>query len=420
MHRRVVVTGIGMVTPLGVGKESFAQALFRGDSGVGEIAAFDTSRFASHLGAEIREFSARDFISLKNLRRMDRLSQMAVASARMALEDAGISIKPANRDRIGAIMGTAFGPTDVKVHCLNILFTEGPGMINPILVPNSVMNAPAGHASIELGFRGVNTTVNHQAASGETAIVYAAMEIERGAADIVLAGGADILSEFFFETLVRFRAVSPIDGKKEGARPFDSRRNGPVAGEGCGIVCLELLEHAEQRGAAPYCEIAGWGMTSSPASPTDWPIDATGVILAVTRALKSAGLTPGDVDMVQAAANGGKNPDGIEADAYLRLFGSDKDVPVVSSIKGAMGESFSSGGIRAAALALSISKGMVPPTLGLNNPIAPLSFVTGRARNMDVLNGLVNSVSYGGTNVSIVMRKMADDEMVRIHKLGQK
>ena len=406
MHRRVVVTGIGMVTPLGVGKESFAQALFRGDSGIAEIAAFDTSRFASHLGAETGDFSARDFISLKNLRRMDRLSQMAVASARMALEDAGISVKPANRDRIGTVMGTAFGPTDVKIHCLSILFTEGPGMINPILVPNSVMNAPAGHASIELGFRGVNTTVNHQAASGETAVVYAAMEIERGTADIVLAGGADILSEFFFETLVRFRAVSPVDGKKEDARPFDTLRNGPVAGEGCGIVCLELLEHAERRGAVPYCEIAGWGMSSSSASPTDWPVDETGTTIAVTRALKSAGVLPGDVDMIQAAANGGKNPDGIEADAYLRVFGSKKNIPLVSSVKGAMGESFSSGGIRAAALALSISKGMVPPTLGLNNPIVPLSFITGKARNMDIRNGLVNAVSYGGTNVSIVMRKM--------------
>ena len=406
MNRRVAVTGIGLVTPFGVGKESFAQVLFQGDSGITEIAAFDTSRFASHQGAEIRDFSARDFISLKNLRRMDRLSQMSVASARMALDDAGISINPANRDRIGIIMGTAFGPTDVKVHCLNILFTEGPGMINPILVPNSVMNASAGHASIELGFRGVNTTVNHQAASGETAIVYAAMEIERGAADIVLAGGADIISEFFFETLVRFRAVSPVDGKKEVSCPFDTRRNGPIAGEGCGIVCLELLEHAKERGREPYCEITGWGMSSSSSSPTDWPNDATGVTLAVTRALKSANLTPDDVDTIQAAGNGGKNPDRIEADAYLRLFGSEKAVPLVSSVKGALGESFSSGGIRAAALALSISKGMVPPTLGLARPIVPLSFITGKARNMDIRNGLVNAVSYGGTNVSIVMSKM--------------
>jgi len=406
MNRGVVVTGIGMVTPIGVGKESFARALFRGDSGIAEIAAFDTARFASHLGAGIRDFSARDFISLKNLRRMDRLSQMAVASARLALEDAGIVVRPANRDRIGAILGTAFGPTDVKVHCLNILYTEGPGMINPILVPNSVMNAPAGHASIELEFRGVNTTVNHQAASGETAIAYAAMEIERGAADIVLAGGVDILSKFLFETLVSFRAVSPVDGMKEGARPFDIGRNGPIAGEGCGIVCLELLEHAEERGAEPYCEIAGWGMSSSPASTTDWPVDETGTVIAVNRALKSAGLIPVDIDMIQAAGNGGKNPDGTEADAYLHIFGSEKEVPLVSSVKGAVGESFSSGGIRAAALALSISKGMVPPTLGLANPIAPLSFTTGKARKMDIRNGLVNAVSYGGTNVSVIMRKM--------------
>ena len=182
---------------------------------------------------------------------MDRLSQIVVASSRFALEDANIIVNAANRDHIGIILGTAFGPTDIKVHCARILFTEGPMMINPILVPNSVMNAPAGHASIELGFRGVNTTVNHQAASGETAIVYAAMEIQRGAADIILAGGADILSEFFFETLVRFKAISPANGSKEGARPFDAHRNGPVAGEGCGIICLEALENARKRGIIP-------------------------------------------------------------------------------------------------------------------------------------------------------------------------
>ncbi len=405
--RRVVVTGIGLVTPLGIGKESFAEALFRGDSGIREIAAFDTSRFASHRGAEIRNFSARDFISLKNLRKMDRLSQMVVASARMALEDARIAVNAENRDRIGAILGTAFGPTDVKIHCARILFTDGPGLINPIMVPNSVMNAPAGHAAIELGFRGVNTTVNHHAASGETAIAYAAMEIQRGVADVILTGGADILSEFFFETLVRFKAVSPVDGKEEGARPFDIRRNGPIAGEGCGIICLESLERAQRRGVLPYCELAGWGMSSSSAGPTDWPGDAKGVILAMTRALTSAGLTPGDIDTIQAAANSGKNPDGIEADAYLGLFGSGTAAPMISSVKGALGESFSSGGIRAAALALSIQEGIIPPLSGLDDPIAPLRFATGEAKKTDVRNGLINAVSYGGTNVSIVMRKAA-------------
>ena len=400
------MTGIGMVTPLGIGKNRFSEALFRGDSSIREIASFDTSRFSSHLGAEIREFSPRDFISVKNLRRMDRLSQMAVASTRLALEDAGVAVTPANRDRIGIILGTAFGPTDLKVYCANILFTQGPGRINPTLVPNSVMNAPAGHASIELGFRGVNTTVNHQATSGETALVYAAMEIQKGAADIMIAGGAEILSEFFYETLIGFRAVSPLDGKEEGALPFDLNRNGPVAGEGCGIVCLELLEHALNRGAIPYCEITGWGMSSAPAGPTDWPADTRGVTLAINRALKTAGLKPGNINMILGAGNGGKNPDGIEAEAYLGLFGTEADSPVISSIKGALGETFSAGGIQAAALALSIRKGMVPPTLGLVEPMAPLCFATGQTRDLNIRHGLINAVSFGGTNVSIVMSRV--------------
>lgn len=402
-HRRVVVTGLGMVTPLGIGKTLFSERLFRGDSGVGEITAFDTFRLSSHLGAEVRDFNPLDLISVKNVRRMDRLSQLAVASARLAVEDAHFVIGPENRDRVGIILGTAFGPTDLKIRCTRILFTQGPSRINPSLVPNSVLNAPAGHASLELGFRGVNTTVNHQATSGESALVYAAMELLRGTADIVLAGGADILSDFFFESLVRFRAVSPLDGKAEGASPFDINRNGPVAGEGCGIVCLELLEHALERGAVPYCEISSWGMSSAPSKPTDWPKDGKGVTLAMKKALKMACLSPPEIDTIQAAGNGGKNPDFIEVEALMDLFGTSPTGPVVSSVKGALGESFSSGGMRAAALALSIREGKVPPTLGLSEPIAPLSFATDQAKEVLIRHGMLNAVSHGGTNVSIIM-----------------
>ncbi len=408
MNRRVAVTGIGLVTPLGIGKAAFAERLFRGDSAIAEIAGFDTSRFPSHLGAEVRDFKARDFISLKTLRRMDRLSQMATAAARLALEDAGIVVDAANRDRTGILLGTAFGATDVKTHCARILCTEGPGMVNPILVPNTVMNAPAGHTSIELGIRGVNTTVNHHAVSGETAIVCAAMDIQRGAADVVLAGGADILSGFFFEALIRFRAASPVDGGAEGARPFDRRRNGAVIGEGAGILCLEGLDRARERGAASYCEIAGWGMSASPAGPTDWPDDPRGVLLAMGRAVRLSGLAPRDIDMVQAAANGGKNPDRIEAEACSRFFASPAG-PFMASVKGAAGESFSSGGIRAAALALSIRNGMVPPTLGVADPIERLNIVTGTSVKADIRCGLLNGISYGGTNVSVVVKRTSPD-----------
>ncbi len=405
MDRRVVVTGMGMVTPLGVGKDRFREALWRGETGIREIAAFPTDGFGSHLGAEIRAFQPRDFISLKNLRKMDRLSAMTTASVRMALDDAGIAVTGANRDRIGIIMGTAFGNTELQVQSARILFTEGPGMVNPIHVPNTVLNAPAGHASIELGFRGVNTTINHQAVSAETAIAYAAMEIRRGTADVIFAGGVDILSPFFYEALGRFRALSPVDGGAEGARPFDLARNGPVMGEGCGIVCLENGESARERGAAPYAEVTGWGLASSPSPPTGWPADPRGFLLALERAMRMAGVMPPDIDLIQAAANGGVKLDALEAAAYGRIFGEGRCQPLITSLKGATGEIFASGGIRAAALALSVREGVVPPTVGLKRPLCSLPFVIGEARRRPVKKALLSGISFGGTYACLVFEK---------------
>lgn len=406
MDRRVVITGIGMVTPLGTGREAFGAALWRGETAIREIEAFPTRDFASHLGAEVREFQPRDFISVKNLRKMDRLSAMVTASVRMALDDAGIRIGEVNRDRIGIIMGTAFGNTELKVSTARILFTEGPGMVNPIHVPNTVMNAPAGHASIEMGFRGVNTTINHLAVSAETALAYGAMEIRRGAADVIFAGGADILSPFFYETLARFKALSPVDGGAEGARPFDCHRNGPVMGEGCGIVCLEAEDLARERGATPYAEVTGWGLGSSPAPPTGWPREPRGFIRAVEKALRMAGVTPQEVDCIQAAGNGGCSPDALEAEAYGRIFGSVSTKPLITSIKGATGEIFASGGIRAAALALSLREGIIPPIVGLSTPLCPLHFVIGESRRQSLTYGLLSGISFGGTYACLVLERL--------------
>jgi len=268
-----------------------------------------------------------------------------------------------------------------------------------------VMNAPAGHASIELGFRGINTTVNHQAVSAETAIAYAAMEIRRGAADVILAGGADILSPFFYEALGRFRALSPTDGGAEGARPFDQARNGPVMGEGCGIVCLEAGELARERGAALYCEISGWGLASSPSPPTGWPDDPRGFVLSLERALRMAGAMTQEIDCIQAAANGGIEIDALEAAAYERVFGGGNTQPFVTSIKGATGEIFASGGIRAAALALSIKEGIMPPIAGLTTPICSLPFVIGEACRRPMKKGLLSGISFGGTYACLLFEK---------------
>jgi len=400
--RRIVVTGLGLVTPLGVGKDEFSRRLFKGDCAIAPVQAFDTHAVSSHLAAEVRDFTPRDFISVKNLRRMDKTSLLTSASSRLALSDAGIAVTAENRDRIGILLGTAFGATDITVSVAGTLLSEGPSFVNPILVPNVVMNAPAGHASIELGFRGVNTTITHFAASAETAIAYAVSEIRRGAADVMLAGGVDILSKFYYESLSRFRGLSPDDGGEEGARPFDERRNGYIAGEGCGILCLESLAHARMRGAGIYCEITGAGLGSSPTPPTAWPRDTEGVRRTFGRALKNAGVALPDVSAVMAAANGSRVLDAVEARAYEELFASCEPKPYVTSVKGAVGESFSGGGIRACALALSVKKGCLPPTVGLTLPAMLLNFVVGEKQEADLKHAVLAGISFGGTYAYLV------------------
>jgi len=404
MNRRVAVTGMGLVTPLGIGRDCFAEALFGGASGIGPIENFDAGAFKSRCAAEIREFSAKDFISLRLLRRMDRLSQMVAASARMAIEDAGVDLASADRGRMGIVMGTAFGATDVAARFAGTLFTEGPHRVNPILVHNTVMNAPAGHTAIELGLKGINTTLNHREASAETAISYAAMQIREGRADMVLTGGGDILSPFFLTVLERFRALSPQDDGKEEARPFDRRRNGPAAGEGVGVLCLEPLESARNRGATVYCEVAGWGMSGAPAPANDWPDNPEGLVRSMRAAMGMAGVGPESIDAVSAAASGGVRSDRLEALALERCF-TGAGQPVVTSIKGALGENFASGGIRSAAMAMGIHSGRVPPTLGLKEPITPLAMVSADSREMPVDYGMVNACASGGTCVSLLLKK---------------
>jgi 3-oxoacyl-[acyl-carrier-protein] synthase II len=408
--RRVVVTGIGMVTPLGIGKEEFGRRLFAGDCAIDTIKTFDTGSFPSHLGAEVTNFTPRDFISVKNLRRMDKIALMTAASARLALEDAGIQITLENRDRVGIILGTAFGATDVTLQFAGTLLTEGPTLVNPILVPNTVMNAPAGHTSIELGFRGINTTVTHFAVSAETAIAYAAAEIRRGTADFVLTGGVDILSKFYYEALTKFHSLSPQNGEPEACRPFDMDRNGTIAGEGCGIIFLESWQSARARGRQPYCEIKGTGLGSSPTTPTGWPENTDGIKRTMSRALKNAGTPINDIQAISAAANGSKVLDAVEAEAYAEIFAGSGKKPLITSIKGAIGETFSGGGIRACALALSMEKNMLPPVVGLINPLRPLAFVVGEKKDVAINNAALAGISFGGTYAYLIFGNCQNGE----------
>ena len=403
--QRVVVTGIGMVTPLGIGREDFGRRLFAGETGIAEITSFDTSSLPSHLGAEINNFNPRDFISVKNMRRMDKISLMTAASARLALEDAGFQITDANRDRVGMVLGTAFGATDITAQFLQTLFSGGPAAVNPILVPNTVMNAAAGHTSIELGFRGVNTTITHYAVSAENAIAYATAEIRRGTADFVFAGGADILSEFYYKALTKFKALSPQNKDQEACHPFDKKRNGLIVGEGCGIICLESLQSAIDRGRKPYCEITGAGMGASPAKPNQWPQNASGIKKTFDRALKNASTSIDNIQAIFAAGNGDTTLDAVEAEAYAEIFDDSRNKPFITSIKGATGESFSSGGIQACALVLSMEKNILPPTVGLKNPLRPLEFVTGEKKEMEINGAVLAGISFGGTYTYLIFGK---------------
>lgn len=403
--QRVVVTGIGLVTPLGIGKDEFGRRLFTGETGIAEIKSFDTSKLSSHRGAEVTNFNPRDFISVKNLRRMDKISLMTAASARLALDDANFRITEANRDRVGIILGTSFGATDITVQFLTNLFNGGPANVNPMLVPNTVMNAAAGHTSIELGFRGVNTTVTHFAVSAENAIAYAAAEIRRGTVDFIFAGGADILSEFYYKSLTKFHVLSPQNKGRESCRPFDKDRNGMIVGEGCGIICLESLQSATARGHKPYCEIKGLGMGSSPTKPNAWPQNSDGIKLTFSRALKNAEISINEVQAVFAAANGDKILDALEAEAYTAIFDSSGKNPFITSLKGAIGESFSSGGIKACAMALSMEKNILPPVAGLANPLKPLAFVTEKKKELEINNAALAGISFGGAYVYMTFSK---------------
>ncbi|MDD5168913.1 MAG: beta-ketoacyl synthase N-terminal-like domain-containing protein, partial [Syntrophales bacterium] len=223
-----------------------------------------------------------------------------------------------------------------------------------------------------------------------------------GAADYVLAGGADILTPFYYEALPRFRALPPVDGGAEGCRPFDRNRNGAMAGEGSGLLCIESRESAMKRGHRPYCEITGVAMGSSPTKATEWPTDPTGVKRVLNRTLKNAGLAPKDIRAISAAANGSRILDATEAAAYADIFTDTERAPRITSLKGAIGESFSGGGIRACALILSLLRGELPPIMGLKEPIGPLPFVRERITGLRIDHAVLSGVSFGGTYVCLI------------------
>ncbi|HUL31985.1 MAG TPA: beta-ketoacyl-[acyl-carrier-protein] synthase family protein [Thermodesulfobacteriota bacterium] len=404
MEHRIVITGLGIISSIGVGKETFWENCLRGVSGIKPVQGFDVTSYRSRLGAQLPEIDFKAFIKPINLRRMDRIGKIVVSSVRLAIEDSGLNLKEEDSGRIGISIGTGLGSSDTVDQFFRSLLKDGPLGAAPLLFQTAVPNAITSHCAIEYGIKGVNITFSHKESSTEMAMTFAYHLLREGRADVVFAGGGDELSEPLYHVYSMLGALSPGRGKdSEGMRPFDPNRNGIVLGEGSGIVVLETLEHAEKRGARIYAEMAGAGLSGS----TDGLLryDFKGDSIAKSMAL-AAGELP-VVDYISAAANSTPDLDTGEALAINQVFGKETKKISVGSLKSMIGEFDGSGGIRACGLALSLSHGMIPPTIGTEHldPRCNLNVVLGQPQKKEIRSAILNSASNGGSNISLWFKR---------------
>lgn len=401
---RVVITGVGILSPIGVGREEFWKNCLLGTSGIKPIHRFDTSCYRSKLGGQLPEIDFKRFIKPANLRRMDRIGKIMVSAVKLSIDDSGIDLRQENPDRVGISIGTGLGSSDTVDQFFRALLKDGPVGAQPLLFQTAVPNAITSHCAIEYGIKGVNITFSHKETSAEMAIAYAYLLLKEGRADVLLAGGGDELSEPLFHVYSMLGALSPGRGKGiEGMRPFDRDRNGMILGEGSGILVLETLEHAVNRGARIYAEVGGVGLAGS----TDGILryDLSGASIA--RAMSLAVDHPERVDYISSAANSTLELDRAEALAIQKVFGERALEIPVSSLKSMIGEFDASGGLRACGLALSLFHGMIPPSIGIDHldPILDLKVVRQGAVQKEIRSALLNGCSNGGSNVSLWFKR---------------
>jgi 3-oxoacyl-[acyl-carrier-protein] synthase II len=413
-ERRVVVTGLGMVSPLGVGWRSAWDNALAGTSTAREITRFDASEHACRIACEVRDFEPQDHIDRRALRRMDRVSQFAVAASRMALEDAGLQIE-GEGERAGVVMSTGNGSSESFEHHHRNLLERGHERASPLMVPVTIVNMSAGHVSIELGLRGPSSCVVTACASGNHGIGDAAATIRRGAADVMVAGGTEAgVTPFCMASLDATRALSRRNDDPEHAcRPFDAGRDGFVSAEGAGVLVLESLEHAQARDAEIICELVGYGLSSDAYHLTDPDPSGRWQVAAMRMALDKAGRSPDEVDYVNAHGTSTPAGDPVEIGAVRQLLGDARARDVmVSSTKSMHGHGMgAAGGFEAVLTALAIREGTVPPTINveqLDEACEGVDHVLGEAREAPVRLALSNSFGFGGHNAVLAFAAMED------------
>jgi len=401
---RIVITGLGIVSPIGVGREEFWKNCLMGTSGIKPVQRFDVSSYRSKLGGPLPEIDFKAFIKPANLRRMDRIGKIMVSTVKLALDDSGLDLGNEDPHRLGISIGTGLGSSDTVDQFFRALLKEGPVGAQPLLFQTAVPNAITSHCAIEYGIKGVNITFSHKETSTEMAMAYAYHLLKEGRADVILSGGGDELSEPLYHVYSMLGALSPGKGKgSEGMRPFDRDRNGIVLGEGSGIIVLETLEHAEKRGARIYAELGGVGLSGSTEGVLRY--DRSGDSIA--RAMSLAAENPTIVDYISAAANSTPELDWAEASAIRKVFGERTKEISVSAFKSMLGEFDGSGGVRACGVALSLNQGIIPPTIGTVNidPGCDLNVILGSPGKIGIRSALLNGCSNGGSNISLWFRQ---------------
>lgn len=411
--RRVVVTGMGMISPLGLNLQSSWQAAIEGKSGVGYITHFDAKDYPVRIAAEVKGFDPTQYIEPKEARKMDRFIHFAMATAEMALQDAELKITPEISERTGIVIGSGLGGLPVIEAYHKVLLERGWKKITPFFIPMVIANLAGGQIAIKYGIKGPNLAVSTACASGNHAIGDAYRIIQYGDADIMIAGGTEaVITPLAVSAFAAMRALSTRNEEPEKAsRPFDVERDGFVMGEGCGLVILERLESALKRGARIYAEVVGYGMSCDAYHITAPSPDGEGGAICMKLALKDAGVSPEEIDYINAHGTGTKQGDELETQAIKTVFGEHAYKLCVSSTKSMTGHLLgAAGGVEAIFTILSIYEDIVPPTINLDNPdpLCDLDYVPYKARKKQVRYALTNSFGFGGTNASILFKKFTE------------
>jgi beta-ketoacyl-acyl-carrier-protein synthase II len=409
--RRVVVTGIGLVTPLGIGLEKTWKALCAGESGIARITRFDPTDYPTQIAGEVKDFDPAAFIEKKEIKKMDLFIHFAVGAAQLAAEDAGLKVTSENAERVGVYIGSGIGGLSSIETYHKVLQDKGPDRVSPFFIPMTIINLASGQVAIRLGARGPNSCAVTACATGNNCIGDAFRLIQRGDADVMVAGGAEAaVTPLGVAGFGAARALSRRnDEPTRASRPFDRDRDGFVLGEGAGVLVLEELEVATRRGARIYAEIVGYGMTADAYHITAPPDNGEGAVRCMELVIRDAGVAKEDIGYINAHGTS-TFADKVETMAIKQVFGERAYRIPVSSTKSMTGHLLgAAGGIEAAFSVLAIHRGLLPPTINLDHPDpeCDLDYVPGHARETSVHVVLSNSFGFGGVNACLLFKKLA-------------